>query len=92
MQGELGRNEIINRLNEFVPSIINQYAKTFQGKIHLVFSKKEHTYEEHLIDLIDSLERSNIYYIEKEYFFTEHSEVGRYFLNYINDWFKNKDQ
>lgn len=90
MQGNLEREEIIKRLNEVVPSMINSYAKKNSSIIHLIFSKKEHTYTSHISDLIDCLKRNNLKVVEKEYSFTNHSDVGYYFLNYINEYFKEK--
>ncbi len=67
MKGNLEDKEIIDRLNRFFLSTINQYGNIWNGNLHLIYSKQEHTYKEHLVDLIDQLKRNNINIIEKEY-------------------------
>lgn len=46
--------------------------------IHLLYSKNEHTYEDHIIHLIKKLDECNIKHIDQVEDFPEHSMIGDY--------------
>lgn len=52
--------------------------------IYLHYSPKEHTYHEHIKELIDALERYHYPVVEDDHYtYTEHAEVGVYFKNFL---------
>lgn len=69
-------------LNSIMPSIIenNAFSKT---RIHLVYSKKDLTYERQLIDLIKKCNSCHITLLQKEEDFVEHEEIGKCFPQYV---------
>lgn len=82
MMGDCYSQNDINKLNEMMPNQIKNF-KTSQSIIHLLYSKNEHTYDEHIVYLIEDLKRSDIKYLEIIENFDNHSEVGSYFIQYI---------
>lgn len=83
--GMTGRNptpEIRKDLNEIMPKQLKKYAGV-NTVIHILYSKKEHTYNEHIEGLISDLGKYNITVVENEEYFTNHSDVGRYFSPYL---------
>lgn len=72
-------------LNNVMPDIIKRYADT-STIVHLVYSKFDKTYDDHIVDLIEDLKKSSIPIVEKEYFFKNHDEVGHDFIQYVNDY------
>lgn len=75
----------INYLNNLLRNvIINSKNKP---KIYIHYSKKEHTYKEHIYNLVEDL-NINDYYLEEDIKDYElHSDVAKYFPKYINDIF-----
>ncbi len=69
-------------LNGEMPAIIEKSSGT-KTTIHLLYSKQEHTYEEDIKDLLDDLKKNNISVVEKEEYFTEHGDVGYYFIPFV---------
>ena len=53
--------------------------------IHLLFSKQEHTYAEHIMYLLDDLDKWNISYTTQIEQFGNHNDVGNYFIPFIKD-------
>lgn len=51
--------------------------------IHLLYSKKEHTYHDHIKFLIEDLEENNITHVDKVENFPNHNDVGIYFSTWI---------
>ena len=65
----------VAELNQHLKRKLPGLSKT---KIYLHFSTQEHTYQEHIKDLLEDLERVTV--IEKDIdSYAEHEEVGRYF-------------
>jgi len=62
-------NEIIKRKNRPI--------------IHLHYSKNEHTYNEHIKDLIKVLEENNYTVFKDERTYYTHAEVAKYFPSYL---------
>lgn len=56
---------------------------------YIVYSKKEHTYDEHIIELLADLRNRNIEVVEKECYFEDHNDVGYSFVPYVVEWFEN---
>ncbi len=53
--------------------------------IHLLFSKQEHTYTEHIVYLLDDLDKWNIPYTTQIEQFDNHNDVGNYFIPFIKN-------
>ena len=69
-------------LNQVMPQIIEKHAGS-DSEIHVVYSKGELTYQRQIVDLIDKLKECRMNFVEKEYFFTDHSKVGEDFTRYL---------
>lgn len=90
MGGSIPDQIIIDKLNSLIPKLITDTRESNNSTIHLIFSKKEHTYDEHIKYLIQDLEKYGKNIILKEYDFENHNDVGIYYLQYINAWFNQK--
>ncbi|HFK1497445.1 TPA: hypothetical protein ACGXMW_001677 [Bacillus paranthracis] len=55
----------------------------FTGKIYLHYSSQEHTFEEHIVDLIEDIERVGIKLETDEQEYKNHSDVAIYFPDYL---------
>lgn len=60
-----------------------------KSRIHLLYSKEEHTYSEHIQYLIADIEKNGIKHVDKIENFTDHGEVGEYFSPWIKHELKN---
>lgn len=92
LHGMLGyeiSDEKIKMLNKILPSLISE-NKGSKVSIHLVYSKKDHTYQDHIIDLINYLKQNQIYVEEEECYFEHHNDVGLSFIPYVNNFFKHE--
>lgn len=82
MMGAGASTEEEEKLNNVIPQIIKE-SQNVNSTIYLLYSKQEHTYEEDIKDLIVDLKIYNINLVEKEEFFTEHGDVGYYFIPFV---------
>lgn len=82
MMGEKAGIKEQTVLDTVMPDLFIKHkdAKSF---IHVLYSKKEHTYDDHIKDMITDLEKTNIKFIEIEENFEDHNDVWRYFIPYI---------
>lgn len=90
LQGMLG-SDYSNKDVDFLNSKLSQLiVKKTNSKsiIHLLYSKNEHTYQDHITYLIDDLNSCGIKFTEKIETFNRHSDVGKYFIPYIRAYFK----
>lgn len=87
MMGERAGEEEAKLLNEIMPKQIQKYNNA-NSLVHIVYSKLDLTYERQLVDLMNCLKKNNINYIEKEYFFEKHDDIGIYFIEYLNEKLK----
>lgn len=69
-------------LDNMLPNMICQ-NKSSESIIHLLYSKKEHTYIEHIKPLIKKLNINDIKHYDKVESFENHSDVGKYFSPWI---------
>ena len=84
LQGIQGNKtkDSIKELNELLPNAIQEGDK--QLKVYLHFSPCEHTYEDHIKDMIsDLIENEYQVIIDKNYTYTEHGDVALFFPNYL---------
>ena len=85
LEGMLGKGyseKDYSNLNDAVRVQIEKHQGT-ETIIHLLFSKQEHTYPEHIKYLLEDLEKWNIPYTAQIEPFENHDDVGRYFIPYI---------
>lgn len=69
-------------LDSMMPDVIQTNAGS-RTRIHLMYSKEEHTYQEHIADLIKDLDKNGIEHTDKTESFKEHGEVGKFFIPWI---------
>ncbi|MCH5179123.1 MAG: hypothetical protein J1F13_05500 [Prevotellaceae bacterium] len=71
-------------LNRALASMIEQ-NRDAPIHVHLLYSTEEHTYRDHIIDLIDKLDECNIAHTDHVEDFPEHSMVGGPFKHLLMD-------
>lgn len=74
---------------EHLDAEMSQKIRQHKGsitKIHLLYSKEEHTYQDDIQYLIKDLDENKIIHDDKVENFADHSEVGKYF----SPWVKNE--
>lgn len=84
--GMMGRdNEEENRaiLNNMVSNEIKKEKGNNDLHFHLLYSNKEHTYEDDIIPLIEDLKKYKMTYDEEICDFDDHSDVGKFFGPYL---------
>ncbi len=77
-------------LNSVMPNKLEKHMNSYSGTIHLLYSKKDRTYERQLIDLIKKLKICQYSFVEIEEFFENHDDVGKPFLNYMRKFLFNE--
>lgn len=82
MMGEKASAEEERKLNQVMPNIFKK-NKNSKSVIYLLYSKLEHTYEDDIKDLIVDLHQNSIKVVEKEEFFSNHGDVGHYFIPFV---------
>ena len=87
MLGENYSEEDVYQLNQMMPNIL-KVSEGQQSVVHLLYSKNEHTYQDHIVYLIDDLNKYHIPYTEQVENFNEHVAVGNFFIDYIKKEFK----
>ena len=61
-----------------------QSACQHKPKVYIHYSPKEHTFSEHIVDMIGDLERYGFTVVkDADYDYTDHGEVGKYFPGYL---------
>ena len=78
-------------LNNVMPQMVSTTGGGKIPEIHLIYSKKEHTYPEHIEHLISKLNESQIPFVDIERDFELHGDVGTYFIPYVRDYFSERD-
>lgn len=86
MIGNYNKDMMVKYLNDKLANIISEHPDN-KG-IHLLYSKKELTYQRQIIPMKKCLDENNIIYNETIMNFLDHSEIGIYFpifvLNELN--------
>ncbi|MPM89884.1 hypothetical protein SDC9_136999 [bioreactor metagenome] len=72
-----GNVDGVKVLNDCYKRIVDD-NKNSQCIVYLVYSTKEHTYEDHIVHLIKKLDESNIHHEDQIETFPEHSMIGNY--------------
>ena len=74
-------------LDNVIPSAIHD-GNPHKTKIHLFYSKNEHTYEEEIVDLIKELKQYDYPLEETVCHFSTHGEVGTHFAPFLDEKLK----
>lgn len=82
MMGENADKKDIEKLNRAIPSVMEVAAGT-KTKLHILYSKRELTYERQIIDLLAKARECGIPFLEIEEQFENHEDVGYPFLSYV---------
>ena len=86
MMGET-TEEAIGKLNRMMPDQLKLYQGV-PSLIHLLYSKNENTYNEHIVYLLEDLKKYHIPFEEIVKDFKDHDEVGKPFSDYLQMEFK----
>lgn len=86
MMGKGAGTDEVKKLDSIMPALLRQYAHC-KSRVHLCYSREEHTYPEHIADLIEDLKRNDIPYVEIIYSYTSHADNGIYFSAYLKKYF-----
>lgn len=89
MMGNIPNDAAVNIVNRMLPDMIKQSAGG-KSHIHLLYSKDEHTYNDHIRYLIEDLKKYSIPFDEKVASFVDHNEVGKFFSPWIIKELKNR--
>lgn len=71
-------------LDSEMPNLLRE-KKECTSNIHLLYSKDEHTYDEHIKDMIMDMDKHGIKHIDTIKSFSDHAEVGRFFSPWIQE-------
>lgn len=71
-------------LDSEMPNLLRE-KKGCTSNIHLLYSKDEHTYDEHIKDMIIDMNKHGIKHIDTIKSFSDHAEVGRFFSPWIQE-------
>lgn len=82
MMGENAGVKEQELLDHIMPELLKNKAKC-KTLIHLMYSKDEHTYSDHIADLVHDLDENGIKHIDSVKSFNEHGEVGKFFIPWI---------
>ena len=94
--GKEDSEKVIKVLDTYLKNTIVDNSKGKKQRIYIHYSTKEHTYEEHIVSLIDELKKFNYEIICEEKEYLNHNDVGIYFpqflLKILTIIFKKQDQ
>lgn len=82
MVGRNARPEDVDKLNKMLPEMLNNHRNS-SSLIHLLYSKEESTYQEHIVPLTNDLKENGIPFVEEIESFENHNDVGKFFTPYI---------
>lgn len=84
MLGDDFTQEDVAKLNAMMETQLSSH-KGSRSMIHLLYSKNEHTYNEHVVFLLNDLKNYMIPYMEKVEDFSNHSDVGKFFSLFVKE-------
>lgn len=82
----LGKNYTstdIERVDQILPSLVEDGAQNCHTKFALHYSTEEHTYEEHIRDLVKDLKKYGYDLIEDIEDYSEHGDVRKFFPTFL---------
>lgn len=85
LEGIMGNtsSESVQKLNRVMRDCV-QSSFQHKPKVYIHYSPYEHTYPEHIVDMIGDLERCGYtVYKDADYDYTDHGEVAKYFPRYL---------
>jgi hypothetical protein len=91
MMGKDASKTDVEKLDAIMPLQLQKFAHA-KTRIHLCFSKEEHTYQEHIVDLMADLKKYDIPYVEQIDSYASHTENGIYFSAYLKNFFEKEDK
>ena len=89
MMGKNYSPDDVKRVNDELPKMIREKARS-RTLINLYYSEKDHTYQDHIVDLNRDLETAGIRYTVTTDDYEKHSDNGIYFKEYLKERFENK--
>lgn len=92
MEGMMGKNygpEDVKRVNDELPNMIKDNAQS-GTLINLYYSEKDHTYQDHIVDLKRDLDSAGIKYTITMDDYVKHSDNGIYFKEHLRRRFTDK--
>lgn len=92
MEGMMGKNygpEDVKRVNDELPNMIKENANA-GTLINLYYSEKDHTYQDHIVDLKRDLDSAGIKYTITTDDYVKHSDNGIYFKGHLRRRFTDK--
>ena len=87
LRGMLGDDYTQKDLDELNKAVCKQFEKYKDNGtvIHLLYSEDEPTYPEHTVHLLRDLEKWGVPYTANVEHFTNHNDIGRFFIPYIRN-------
>ena len=76
----------VRKVNDELPNMIKEKAQS-KTLINLYYSEKDHTYQEHIVDLKRDLEAAGIQYTVTKDDYVNHGDNGFYFSKYLKERF-----
>lgn len=86
MMGKNAGDKECDMLNHLLPDLLEKHRGS-RTVVHVLYSKKEKTYERQIVDLLAKLKECEIQTIEREEFFEKHELVGPPFRTYLLNYF-----
>lgn len=89
LQGMMGKHftaEDVQRLNDELPDMIREKSHS-STVVNLYYSKKDNTYEKHIVDLKNDLSAAGIRYTTTEDDYVNHGENGIFFSKHLKTRF-----
>lgn len=84
MMGKRAGEEDVEVLNRKLYAVIRK-SEGSDSLIHLLYSKQEHTYQDHIAPLIRDLDSFGLKYVEHIANFSDHAMVGKYFGPFLKN-------
>jgi len=76
--------EAVAALNEILPCAVKDHAGDSHLKVFVHCSKNEHTYKDHVEDMVRDLNQNGYsVLLDAEYCYTDHKDVAKYFPPYL---------
>lgn len=75
--------EILALLDNLIPKAIDSLQSPSDVTVYLNFSSLEHTFNDHIKDLIDMLKSKGVRYEMKVDSYTSHSDISKYFPEFL---------
>lgn len=91
MMGKNAGQKEVDMLNDIVKAKVRAGSKG-SSRIHVLYSKKEMTYERQIIDLLHDLSEFDVPFVDIESDFEKHEMVSEPFVKYVKSYIENQKQ